>query len=388
MWRAILIVLLLPILGMADSIGQEVQTSDEIGRELKQLLAFVGPNRADPRGFKPEMTAAVVKFVADPKAKETLYYPDAPDGTASAYFEVDVARSLGQILRLTDNPDVPAVFTAPSTVRSARWTSIDTPGHQRPKLWEQLSDSRSPVVFSGIEHLVNTPDQTTGAYYEYDLHRTVILTQVDGRKLLISLSSQRGVSSAGKQGLIIGRDDEWDYLYTSQSGINRFGLGWVDSYMYDSYSVAFYLEDGAESPAVRFGVFKWLKAGWSNINFVKRSHIHDGLRRFAEAFKGIVEHRRIADTAAWSNSLLEIRRLRTDQLRPIVQEYLGALQKQVETDGSLPASDVKTLFKDGGYMDSLGREEMQSIVTVEYLKQLLGKQSRVNLKQRLANSAD
>jgi len=383
-----LILLLLPIAGIADTLSNEVKTPDAIGKELNYLLGFVGPNRADPRGFKPEMIATLVKFVAEPKAKETLHYPDAPDGTASAYFETDVARSLEQILRLTDNPDVPAVFTAPSTVRSARWTRIDTPGQQRPKLWEQLGDLNSPVFFTGIEHLVNTPDQTTGAYYDYDLHRTVILTQVDGRKLLISLSRQQGVSSAGKQGLIIGRDDAWDYIYTRQSGINRFGLGWVDSYMYDSYSVAFYLEDGGANPAVRFGVFKWLRAGWSNINFVKRPHIHDGLRRFADVLKRIVEHRRIADTAAWSDKLLEIQRLPTEQLRPIVQEYLDALERQVEADGSLPASDVKTLFKDGGYLHSLDREAMQSIVTVEYLKQLLGKPSRINLKQRLAKSSD
>lgn len=384
MWRVILIVLMLPVAGMAETL-KEVQTPDEVGQDLNYLLSFVGPNRADPKSFNPGKIAAVLKFVLSSKEKKVLHFPEAVDGVASAYFEIDVGRSLDQILRLTDNPDVPAVFTAPSTVRSALWTRIDTPGHQRPMLWEQVPDLQSSVSFTGVEHLVNTPDQTTGAYYEYDLDRTVILAKADGRNLLISLSRQAGVSSAGKKGWVIGRDDQWDYLYTGQSGLNRFGLGWVDSYMYDSYSVAFYLEGTAGKPSVRFGVFKWLRAGWSDINFVKRSHIHGGLQRFAEVFKRIVEHRRIGDDPGLTDTLLGIQRLKTDQLQKIVQEYLAALQQQIEKDDSRPDADVKSLLKDGSYMDSLGPEEMRSIVVLEYLKQLLGKPTRVDLKQRLAN---
>jgi len=386
MYKLILIVLFAPILSFAESYTQEVQAPAQINKELEYLLSFVGPNRANPGEIKPELFAAVLQFVRSPKDKATLYYPDAPDGISSAYFETELSRSLAQILRLAENPQVPAVFTAPSTVRLSRWKRIDTPDRQRPKLWESLAELRTPVFFSGVEHLVNTPDQTTGAYYEYDLDRTLILTKVDGQNLFISLSRQVGVSEAGKKGLIIGGDDQWDYLYTTQYGLNRFGLGWVDSFMYNSYSVAFYLEDGSGKPAVKFGVFKWLRAGWSDINLVKRSHIYEGLRRFSGVFKELVENRRLADSTAWMDSLLDIQRLKSELLRQIVQDSLAAFQRQVEADASSTAADARDLLKDGAYLKTLGLEEMRSVLVLEYLKQLLGKETRVNLRQRLAQS--
>lgn len=385
---SILVVLMLPLLAGADNITKEVKTSAEISKQLNYLLGFVGPNRNDLKTFTLDRLGAVLNYVLGNKQRGILYHPDAIDGTPSAYFEIDVARSLDQILRLTDNPEVPAEFTAPSTVRSARWKRIDTPNHQRPKLWEQLPDTHSTVFFTGIEHLVNTPDQTTGAYYEYDLDRTVILTQVEGRNLLISLSRQAGISEAGKKGLIVGKDDQWDYLYTGQSGLNRFGLGWVDSYMYDSYSVAFYLENTDAQPSVRFAVFKWLKAGWSDINFVKRSHIYAGLKRFAEVFKEIVENPHIANSSSWPNALANIQKLQTDQLQPSIQAYLTALQQRVEAEDSLSPDEVKTLFKDRNYLKTLERDEMQSIVTLEYLKYLLGKPVKLDLRQVIPNSLD
>jgi hypothetical protein len=383
----IVVLLMLAIHGTADASERDIRVSHEQIEALNYLLGFVGRHRADLREFQPEKIAAVLRFVDSPKNNGTLYHADGPDGTPSAYFETDIARSLDQIVRLTDNPDVPAVFTAPSTVRMARWESVDTRDRQLPKLWEHLPKLSSPVFFTGIEHLVNTPDQSTGAYYEYDLYRSVMLTKSNGRNLLISLSSQAGVSDVGKRGLIIGPDDHWNYLYTGQSGLNRRGLAWVDSYMYDSYSVAFYLENSSGT-AVRFGMFKWLRAGWSNINFVRRAHIYTGVQRFADTLKRILETLRDADIRELTRSLLYLRRLPEDQLRPIVWAYLGALQNQAETRRLLSVKEVTVLFEEGGYLNTLGREEMQSIVVLEYLKDRLGKPHHANLKQLLPNLWD
>ncbi|MFZ4700555.1 MAG: hypothetical protein ACOYMG_10950, partial [Candidatus Methylumidiphilus sp.] len=237
-----------------------------------------------------------------------------------------------------------------------------------------------PVSFSGIESVVNTPDETTGTYYQYDLYRSVILTQFNGRNLLISLSKQVDISNVGRKGLIIGGDDQWNYYYSNEAGLNRAGFGWVDSYMYDSKSVAFYVDGTPTGNTVRVGVFKWLRAGWSGINFVKRSHIYDGLDRFTSVFKEIVEHPSILDTAAWIDTLLEIQRLPKDQLQPIVRNYFQNVQNQAQRDGTLSSDELKVMSIDGQYMDSMGRDEMQSILIVEFLKQLLGKHSQIKLK--------
>ena len=379
-WLCALFTLLAPTTGTAASINKEIQTSADIANELNYLLTFVGPNHADLRNLRTDKIAEVVKFILAAKEKGALYFPDDLDGISSAYYEVDVARSLGEILRLTDNPEIPSVFTAPSTIRLSRWKTIDTYDQQRPKFWEYLPKLNGPVFFSGIEHVVNTPDENTGAYYQYDLYRSVILTQYHGRNVLISLSKQADISNVGRKGLIIGRDDQWDYYYSDQVGLNRPGLSWVDSHMYDSKSVAFYVEGAASHPTVRIGVFKWLRAGWSKINFVKRSHIYEGLARFTHVFKQIIEHPNIADNSAWVDSLRRIQRLEKGQLQAIVQTYWQNIQQQAQKDDALSSDELNALTTDGRYLNSLGRDEMQSIVTVEFLKQLLGKRSAIKLK--------
>ena len=59
----------------------------------------------------------------------------------------------------------------------------------------------------------------------------------EGRFVLLAISKQASISEVGKKGVILGQDENWTYLYSGQNGINRPGLGWVSSYMYDSYSV-------------------------------------------------------------------------------------------------------------------------------------------------------
>ncbi len=379
-WLFGLIIILMPILGIGSSINKEVQTSAEIANELNYLLTYVGPNHADFKTLKANKIAEIIKFVSNQKEKGVLYYPEDIDGITSSYYEVDVFRSLDQILQLTDNPEIPSVFTAPSTIRLSRWKTIETNDLQRPKLWEQLPNLNEPISFSGIETVVNTPDENTGAYYEYDLFRSVILTKYNGRNMLISLSKQVDTSNVGRKGLIIGQDDQWDYFYSDQVGLNRAGLSWVDSYIYNSKSVAFYLESASSGSMVRIGVFKWLRAGWYNINFVERSHIYDGLDRFTRVLKQIAEHPSIAHNTKWVDTLHEIQHLPKNRLQPIIQDYLHTIQKQAHKDHTLSSNEIKAISTDNLYMNSLDRDEMQAILTVEFLKQLMGKQSSIKFK--------
>ena len=374
------IFLLLSSIELAFSGNKEIKTSDEINRDLNYLLTFVGPSHADCHSLESGKISEAMKFVTRPKEKGVLYFPDDIDGLTSTYHEVDIARSLDQILQLTENPQIPAVFTAPSTIRMSRWQSIETPDHQRPKLWEYLPKLDRPLCFSGIEHVVNTPDQHTGAYYEYDLYRSVILTKYNGLNLMISLSKQMDISNVGKKGLIIGGDDQWDYFYSDKAGLNNAALGWVDSYVYNSQSVSFYLENPSNHNSVRVGVFKWLRAGWSNINFVERAHIEDGLERFASVLKQIVEHPSISDTPSWTHTLLEIQHLPKAQLQTLVKDYLQNIQKQAQSEGNPSLPEIKAMTTGGLYLNRLDREEMQAILTIEFLKQLLGKPSQLNFK--------
>lgn len=380
----LVIFLLLPLTVRAGDATRESGLPAAIDNELAYLLDFVGKNRLDPHRFDTARIGRLLDFVESPKDEARLYRAGERDGAASAYYESDLQRSLDHLLRLTYSNDIPSVFTAPSTVRTERWTAVDAPGQKLPELWTQPAAPDTPVVVTGMEHLVNSPDSHSGAYYEYDLYRTLILTGVRGRKLLVSLSSQTGESRVGRKGIIVGPDDNWDYLYTDQTGLNRMGLGWASTHMYGSQSVAFYLETGGASPKTRFGVFKWIRAGWAGINVVNSQHIFSGLRRFGEVFKRIAEHPRTDDTAALARSFREVSRMPQPRLKRIAQDYLAGLRKRCEEEGLLADGDVQALFRDGRYLGSLSREDMESILAVEYAKEILGKPHYVELSDEFA----
>ena len=125
-----------------------------------------------------------------------------------------------------------------------------------------------PVVVRGVETVEITPDINTGTYYKYDLDRTMILFKHQGRNVFVSLSRQKGQSEVGKKGVVVGDDEDWNYLYSGEKGINKTGLGWVDSYMYGSSSIILFYEPDPDNPMVKCAVFKWLRAGWKKINMV------------------------------------------------------------------------------------------------------------------------
>ncbi|MDF9390975.1 hypothetical protein ELQ36_00340 [Methylococcus capsulatus] len=352
--------------------------------ELTYLLDFVGKNRLDPHRFDTARIGRLLDFIESPKKDDWIYRAGEREGATSAYYESDIRRSLDHLLRLTYSNDIPSVFTAPSTVRTEHWTAVDAPGQKLPALWIQPATPDKPVVVTGMEHLVNSPDSHSGAYYEYDLYRTLILTRVGGRKLLISLSSQTGESRVGRKGIIVGPDDNWDYLYTDQTGLNRTGLGWANTYMYGSQSVAFYLETGDTPPKTRFGVFKWIRAGWAGINVVNSQHIFSGLRRFGEVFRQIAEHPRTDDTMALARDFHAVSRLPLARLKRLAQNYLTALRKRCEEEGLLADGEVQALFSAGHYLESLNRDDMESILAIEYAKQMLGKPHYIDLADEFA----
>ncbi|MCK7513528.1 MAG: hypothetical protein MZV70_62240 [Desulfobacterales bacterium] len=101
------------------------------------------------------------------------------------------------------------------------------------------------------------------------MKRTLILLNHKGHQVLVSISKQIGTSKVGKKGFILGNDSDWSYYYSGESGSSITGLGWAKSYIYDYFSVSVYVEPGTASTTVRTGVFQWLRAGWSGINFVR-----------------------------------------------------------------------------------------------------------------------
>lgn len=364
--------LLLPVCSYATEGDTEKEIDASLRKELAYLLSFVGPDAAGSETFQVDRISALMRFVTGARDPQVLYHAGTFNSAPSAYLEFDIHRPLSRILQLSYNPDIPAVVTMPASIRLSHWTDIDTPEHALPILWEILPVLQEPQFITGIEHIVNSPDQNSGAYFEYDLYRTLILTKHEGRSVLISLSRQKDISDVGKKGVIIGDDDNWDYLYTGQAGVSYAGLGWVKSYMYDSYSVSFYIETDAALPTVRVGVFKWLRAGWAGINMARSGHIYSGLERFAKSFKTVLESPRLDDMTAVSRDFANIKGLSIEEQQKIIAEYLREIEKKCRLERQLSEDQLNDLFKHRHYLNGLTEKERQSLIALALVKNLLG----------------
>ncbi len=376
---ALLCLLLLPAAGLAAPEAIERQIDESLREELSYLLSFVGAEAAGKETFRLDRIAGLIEFVAGPKDPRTLYHAGAFNGAVSAYHELDLHRSLSDILHLTYNPAIPTAVTMPASIRLSHWTAIDPSMQALAELSTARPSSTEPQFIRGIEHIVNTPDQHSEAYFEYDLYRTLILTKYAGRPVFISLSRQKGVSDVGKKGVIVGPDDNWDYLYTGRPGISYAGLGWVKSYMYDSYSVSFCIETDPAAPIVRFGVFKWLRAGWAGINLARPVHIYSGLERFGEGLQKILENPRLADVNAVSRYFAGIKNLSDEEQRIIVAGYLAEIEVKSRREKRLSNDQLDELFNPVRVQDGLKKDERQALIALVYLKSLLGSAPNLDL---------
>ena len=240
--------------------AQEKRWPDSLSSGLEHLLKLSNPNNG--KKFNLEMMIPLLSFVSDsPDPIETIY-TSGDRSNPSAFYRFDVERSLEKIIQYGFNPDISSVLLRPSSVRLSRWSMVDGQKKKLPKLWQHLSDLSSPVIVRGVEHIEITPDTNSGTYFSYNMNRTFILFKHKGRKVMISLSDQIDKSEVGKKGLILGPDENWDYVYTEEEGINKAGLGWVRSRIYNSNNIMIFYDNNKDGSSVRCAVFNWIKAGW------------------------------------------------------------------------------------------------------------------------------
>ena len=355
------------------SSNKEIPLPAEATPALAYLLSLNRADLPEPPAFDARRMEPILKFIRSPKDKEALYYADASLGEPSAYHEVEIQSSLSRIIRIVYNTRLPGGLCAPNSMRLSYWTGVK--GGQPPvsELWRMMPLPDRPVFVRGTEYEEITPDAFTGAYYGYDLNRTLILFRYGGRNVLISLAKQKDRSTVGKKGLIIGPDEDWNYIYTGEKGLNMFGLGWVSSYMFDSYSIIVYDESKLDGPRVKFAVFKWVRAGWKGLNVVRRHHIFSGLKRHASAFKPILENRCVQTVNKLEAAVADIREQPLETLRRRTSCCLESLKARLDRDHKSDAEKLGRVLVNTDYLERLTRREMVSRLSVEYLKGLLGK---------------
>ena len=360
----------------ADSMT-EIQVPTGLSQGVRYLLDLAAPENREP--FQPGKIKKLLEYITEPKDPEALYYADPKLGSPSAYFDFDVRQHFDHILKYTFNPDIPGHLTAPSSTRMSNWKQVQDSDGRLPALWNNSDKLETPIIVRGIEAVENTPDVFSGAYYAYDLYRTLILFNTNNRKVLISISKQKSISDVGKKGYVLGSDDNWDYFYSGKPGLSIPGLGWVKSHMYDSYGINIYMEIDSGAPLLRCAVFRWITAGWSKINVVKRHHIHNGIKRFEKSFKEVMEHPSLPDIDTLSDVYSKIKALTEHELGLRIEAYLNILEKSYGSDYRPPRRWSPQVFKDKKAWFQMSPAAMQSVLMIEYMKHALGKRDAAGI---------
>jgi hypothetical protein len=363
--------LLGPFATLASEKPTEVRIPKAVNPGLKHLFDLADPDKNVT--FDLPKVLALLNFVESPKDDGAIYYANIVPGLTSAYHDFDIRRNLMTLADLAYNPDIPGMATTPSSARLYRWT--DSGGHRQahPAVSRYLKDLKSPVIIRGRQFVENTPDLTSGAYYGYSVDQILLLFKYRQRNVFISVSRQTDASDVGKKGYVLGADSDWDYLYSGKTGLTLPALGWVRSFMYDSRGINIYAEVDPAGPTVRCGSFKWLRAGWSGVNMVQKKHIYRGLKRFAAAYREIVESPLLPPAAELAGYFTRMRDLSVDALRSKMEIYCRILKSRYlsgrENSGKWP----KKLLENNGHWQRMSKEEMESALTVEYMKFALGK---------------
>jgi len=370
-----------PVTAHASETRTELKIPPALDPGLRHFLDLVDP--AKNTKFDPQLAGPVLDFVAGSKDAGALYFANIISGLTPAYYDFDVNRDLKTIVQYAFNPDIPGVATMPSSARLFHWSDARLNKQPAPKIERYLDRLDDPVVIHGFQTFQITPDLNSGAYYAYNLYQTLLLFKYRQRNVLMTVSKQIDASTVGKKGYILGDDNDWDYVYSGKTGLTIPALGWVRSYMYDSSAINIYYEIDPGAPVVRCAMFKWLKAGWFDINMVQKKHIYRGLKRFANSFKEILEYRQLPAVDIMADDFSRLRGLSADALKSKMATYSKVLAKRYGSGQPRNKKWPPDLFKNNNRWRRMGREEMESALVIEYMKYALGKTRSDDVRELL-----
>ena len=342
----------------------------EVEPTLKYLLDLA--KNDDATAFDARQIDPFVEFLLSPNPAGNIYSADASYGAPSAYHKYTINSDLQTIIDYILDADIPSFFFWPSSLRLSQWTRVVGGEQQLAKLRASFNDMNEPFALKGTEHITITPDQHTGAYFSYDVDRTVILSPYRNGKLMISIYFQQKPSVVGRKGWVLGKDDEWSYLYTQDKGLNVKGLGWANTYMYDSFGITVHYQPDPEIAAVTCGTVSWVKAGWAGINMVQSKHIHRGLVRVAQAFSEVMENPRLPEPARLAETFSKSRDLSTPTLKEFARDYLSGLEQRIASSEAL-SKKLGDAFNPHRLLEQMTRDELYAVLALDYFKKILGR---------------
>ena len=316
----------------------------------------------------------VVDFIM--KTKDfSDHTPSQREGINGAFIAYTLKRPLTDALRYAYNQQIPEGAINASSVNFSRWEATSAASVGPPELWRMLSDLSQPRTVRGVVRETISPDIHTGAYYEYGLKRAFLLYRQGDRRVMISISSQLGESDVGRKGFIVGDDQDWNYLYTQEKGLNKGGLGWVKTRIYKFLSVCTYVEDLNRPGVVKVGNFQWLGAGWAGFNLVESHHIRKGMERQAMQFKALLESDKMPSAPALERVYQSLCRMNEATLREKATMVTRFIRDKATSDEKLKRKKAISQLDPEAYVANMKKDQLVSELMREYMKYTFGKET-------------
>jgi len=346
-----------------------VSAPDSFEDDLTYLLDMT---EADSSSFEPARIANLLRLLLSKESGNPKLSPADRNGSQGAFFQAHIRTPLSRIIEYSFNTDIPCNLTRPSSIRVCGWHSTSELATDFERLQSGKLGEGEYILVRGVEYMENTPDLQSGGYYRYESDRVIISFFHNGHPILITLSKQKGRSLPGKKGVVL-NDDEWSYFYSGERGLTLQGLGWATTYVYDSFYISLYSELDLGAPLTRNMVFSWVKGGWSSINVINSDHIYEGLHRSVLAFKEVMESPLLPEPGRIAQVYSEVRSLSEESLRKQIEPLIGTLREASRSHPVLSRRTFADILHSQSYLNNLSREELESMIMLEYLKLQLGK---------------
>lgn len=325
--------------------------------EVKEALQSILNSTANQKTPDQKNIEFLLGFVQGQNytPKTLLILKERDEGLGVLYHD-EFQFPLSDLIKYDLNPHVPGESLYPNSVRKNFWYE----NSPILKDWNKIKDMKlppeTPFSTSGVEFEEITPDTNSGCYYSYNLNRqfTLLKDQKTDRTAMISVSVQAAPSSIGKKGIVVGDDKNWNYIYTPKEGSNLAMVGWAKTHVYASATVNVWTEP---SPGkLNLTVFKWLKAGWSNMNVVNAEHITNGVKRYIAGFKQIMESDKRPSPKTIQTKVEAIRALSDADLDKELAAYASQLENMAK-ENDITNDDFVNMIKDASYAKTLDRKD-------------------------------
>lgn len=324
--------------------------------------------------FDPQKVADLVAFTARPHSNPADIVPASVDGATGGYWEFSLAVPLKDVASYIFNPSVPPEAMYPSNVRLGGWHDEAKARETLQGYWNALPNLSGPLVFHGSEYEETTPDANSGCYYNYDLDRMLILFPQNGTNTLISVSRMQGPSGVGKKGVAVGAPTDWNFFYSGQEGNLLSGLGWADSYLYDSITVYVFQQPDPQKPLTRVSLFKWVNGGWKSINMVKTKHVVKGCQNVANILRQVLQTDSVPSPASIAEEVARIDAVPEAELRANFKPMAELVEQTAAKNKQLARDEFSKVIKGGNYAATLTAEQLRSEYIKDFMRsKILGK---------------